>query len=97
MVLSALKPAENGEGLVLRVLNPSGEPLEAEVRLGFDFTAAEPVRLDEAPADQPLRRDGERLRFPVPPHALRSLRVNPLQRRSGSMGRLPRSSLLGRY
>jgi hypothetical protein len=75
LVLSALKPAEHAAGLVIRVLNPTGGALEAELRLGFPFAAAEPVRLDEAPVAEPLVRSGDVLRFPVPPHALRSVRV----------------------
>jgi alpha-mannosidase len=75
LVLSALKPAEQGAGLVVRVLNPSDEAMEARLRLGFPFTDAESVRLDETPVDEPLSRDGGTLRFRVPPHALRSVRV----------------------
>jgi mannosylglycerate hydrolase len=75
LLLSALKPADEGPGLVLRVLNPTAEPQEACVELGFAFESARPVRLDETDLDAPLTRDGAILRFPVPPHALRSLRV----------------------
>jgi alpha-mannosidase len=75
LVLSALKPAEQGAGLVVRVLNPSDEAMEARLRLGFPFTDAESVRLDEKPVDEPLFRDGETLRFRVPPHALRGVHV----------------------
>jgi hypothetical protein len=47
------------------------------VSLGFGVVGAETVRLDETPVDQPLERDGSVLRFPVPAHALRSVRVRP--------------------
>jgi hypothetical protein len=60
---------------VVRVLNPSDEAMEARLRLGFPFTDAESVRLDEKPVDEPLFRDGETLRFRVPPHALRGVHV----------------------
>jgi len=75
LVLSALKPAESGPGLVVRVLNPTGAACEAELRLGLPFERAEAVRLDETPCAGPLTRDGDTLRFPVPPHALRSVRI----------------------
>jgi mannosylglycerate hydrolase len=75
--LSACKPAEDGEGFVVRVLNPTGSSHEATVSLGFGVVGAETVRLDETPVDQPLERDGSVLRFPVPAHALRSVRVRP--------------------
>ena len=75
LVLSALKPAEDGDGLVVRVLNPTDAACEAVLRLGFSFTTAEPVRLDEAHAADPVTRSGDTLRFAVPPHALRSVRI----------------------
>jgi len=75
LLLSALKPAETGAGLVVRVLNPTDAPLEAALRLGFPFARAEPVRFDEAPAAGALTREADLLRFAVPPHALRSVRI----------------------
>ena len=77
LVLSACKPAEDGDGLVVRVLNPTDEPMDALVSFGFDVGAAAAVRLDESPADLPLAHEGRQLRFSVPPHALRSVRVRP--------------------
>ena len=75
LVLSAVKPAEAGPGLVVRVLNPTDAPLEALLRLGFPFASAEAVRLDEAATADPLTRNGDTLRFAVPPRALRSVRI----------------------
>ena len=75
LLLSALKPAEADGAIVLRVLNPGAEPREARVRLELPFASAEAVRLDEEPAPGALEREGARLRFPVPPHSLRTLRI----------------------
>jgi hypothetical protein len=75
LVLSAVKPAEQEEGLVVRVLNPTDAAHEATLRLGFPFARVEAVRLDEAPTGDAVTRAGETLRFTVPPHALRSVRV----------------------
>ncbi len=75
LLLSSVKPAQEGAGLVVRVLNPTDAPLEATLRLGFDFASAEAVRLDEAPSGEPVTHDGDTLRFAVPPHALRSVRI----------------------
>ena len=73
LLLSALKPAEDGPGTILRVLNPTDAPLDAELRLGIAVSSAEAVRLDETPADEaPSLAEGV-LRFAVPPHALRSV------------------------
>jgi mannosylglycerate hydrolase len=75
LVLSALKPAECGEGLVVRVLNPTDSAHEATLALGFRFARAEALRLDESPAGETVRREGDLLRFAVPAHALRSIRI----------------------
>lgn len=75
LVLSALKPAEEGAGLVLRVLNPTDAPVEARVTPGFAFREAAAVRLDETPTGEPVAADGGTLRFTVPAHALRSVRL----------------------
>jgi hypothetical protein len=76
LLLSALKPAEEGAGLVVRVLNPTDAACDAELRLGVPFEHAEAVRLDEAPGTGPVTRNGDTLRFAVPPHALRSVRIS---------------------
>lgn len=78
IVLSALKPAEDGDGFVLRLLNPTDENVDARVELGFDVARASLVRLDETPAAGPLTVDGNVITLPVPPHALRSVLVQPV-------------------
>ncbi len=73
VVVSAWKPAECGEGSVLRLLNPTDESLTATVRLARGAGEARAVRLDETPAEHPLERDGDALRVALPAHALRSI------------------------
>lgn len=75
LLLSAVKPAERGDGIVVRVLNPTDVPLEAELSLGFRVGSAEAVRLDEEPAGEEIELAKNRIRFAVPPHALRSVRL----------------------
>jgi alpha-mannosidase len=76
LVLSALKPAARGDGaVVIRVLNPTSGPLDAQLSLALPFAHARFVRLDESPIDGAPAREGSMLRFPVGPHALRSLCV----------------------
>jgi alpha-mannosidase len=73
-VLSALKPADRIEGMVLRVLNPTDGPVEAEITLGFPIEGARLVRLDEEPADDgDLVHDGACLRLTVEAHRLRTV------------------------
>jgi mannosylglycerate hydrolase len=75
VVLSACKPAEDGDGFVLRLLNPSDEPVSARARFGFELGSAVSVRLDETGDGGPVQLDGAELGVKVGPHALRSVRV----------------------
>jgi mannosylglycerate hydrolase len=75
LVLSALKPAEDGDGMVLRLLNPSDMEVAATVDLGLPATTVESVRLDESPDGRAVVLDGGRMLFAVGPHALRSVRL----------------------
>ena len=83
LILSAFKPAENGEGIVLRLLNPTAGLHEARVTLGFPFESVEALRLDEEPSSTPVERDGPTLRLTVPPHALRTVRIGTRSRDRG--------------
>ncbi|MFL6239839.1 MAG: glycosyl hydrolase-related protein [Actinomycetes bacterium] len=75
LVLSAFKPAEDADGAIVRVLNPSDDPAQAELRVGVAFSDVSAVRLDETPTPHPVARADDTVRFDVPPHALRSIRV----------------------
>ncbi len=74
--LSALKPAESGKGFVVRVLNPTNEPIDARIALGLDASIAEIVRLDETPTDGEVKLDGRSLLFAAAPHALVSVLID---------------------
>jgi len=75
--LSALKPAENGNGCVIRILN-SGDR-EHRARIDFadgiveKITAVQAIGLDERPIEMAIQWNGARLDIDVPPHALRSV------------------------
>jgi mannosylglycerate hydrolase len=75
VVLSALKPAEDGIGMVIRVANPTASAVEAEIVLGLPVSEARSVRLDETPDDLPLDHEGACLRMTIGPHGLRTVRV----------------------
>ena len=79
-VLSACKPTADGDGMVVRVLNPSDQPDEVVLRFGLDVGEASAVRLDETPNDDQLTNDGRTISLTVPPHALRSVRIHTLRR-----------------
>jgi len=73
VVLSALKPAEEGDGIVVRLLNPTDRMHAAVVRVGFAVRSAHAVRLDEEAAPDTVSLDRGVVRFDVPPRAVRSV------------------------
>jgi hypothetical protein len=77
VVLSALKPAEDGDGVILRVLNPTDDEIEVSVTVDLPFGEAVSVRLDETPDGRLCERRGSRLVLPTGAHALRSVRLRP--------------------
>ena len=73
LVLSAVKPAGDGTGVVVRVLNPTDHTLRAQLRLGRPPRSVSAIRLDETPADHDISVVDGVLAFDVPAHALRSV------------------------
>lgn len=55
VVLSALKPAEDGSGVILRLLNVTGEAQPATVTARWPWSRVLEVRLDESAGDDPVR------------------------------------------
>jgi hypothetical protein len=78
--LSACKPAGDGDGIVVRVCNPSDHADDVVLRFGFDLAGVSSVRLDETPAATPITHDGRTVAMRVPPHGLVSIRVQALRR-----------------
>ncbi|MDP9333060.1 MAG: glycosyl hydrolase-related protein, partial [Actinomycetota bacterium] len=74
-VLSACKPSQDGDGIVVRVLNPTDESDDVTLHLGREVRRARPVGLDEQPSDFLVTHNGRDVGFPVPPHALRSVQL----------------------
>ncbi len=75
VVLSALKPADDGAGMVLRLSNPGTRPVDATIILGVPIEEVVSVRLDETPDGGAVELDGDTLRITVGPHGLRGVRV----------------------
>ncbi len=73
IMVSALKPCDEGSAVVLRLLNPTEGTVDARVCVGFPISAAELARLDETPLGEPLAVRGGELSLPVSPHALRTV------------------------
>jgi hypothetical protein len=76
LLLSALKPSEDGDAWVARILNPHDDAREARLELGLPFAGVRSVRLDEQPDDASLVRDGNAIVLTVPAHGLRTLRLS---------------------
>ena len=78
VVLSALKPADRTTGFVARVLNPTDQSTDVRLRVDLPVREVTGVRLDEEPLDDPGtagQQDDGAVHVAVPPHALRSVRV----------------------
>jgi alpha-mannosidase len=73
VLLSALKPAESGAGMILRLLNPTDDELSVEVDLGFPVASATSVRLDEAPDEESATLSAALLLLPIRAHEIRSV------------------------
>ncbi|MER5967607.1 hypothetical protein [Streptomyces sp. NPDC002057] len=73
-VLTSLKPAEDGHGVILRVSNPTSEPSPVGVELP-DGVAATTVRLDESATDTPATPHSSSRHLPA--FGLLSLRLAP--------------------
>ncbi len=76
VLLSAVKPPEEGEGIVIRIYNPTARYLEAELRVGFPLSGARELKLDESPLrDLPIR--GDILRLPLKGGEIKTIHLIP--------------------
>jgi mannosylglycerate hydrolase len=76
LLLSAFKPAETGQGCIVRLLNPTSSQATGEIELGWDVHSVQHVSLDERTvlADVPLL-DAHRFTVTLAPHKLHTLRL----------------------
>jgi alpha-mannosidase len=72
-VLSALKEAEDGQGLIVRLYNTADGPAEGEVRLEAPWQAVERTNLNEEPQGPADVRDGS-VRLSLRPNEIATLR-----------------------
>lgn len=77
LVLTALKPAEEGAGIIARFFNSSEEAVTGRLQIGLPVTQARLTNLLEEPVGEALAVDGEgRLSLEVPPKRIVSLRLD---------------------
>ncbi|MCC6905132.1 MAG: hypothetical protein IT326_04755 [Anaerolineae bacterium] len=78
VVLSTIKPARDGQAMIVRVYNLSGEAQSANVQIGVSFGSAERMRLDEASLGlPPLQVEGQTVTLTVPPFGLQTIALLP--------------------
>jgi alpha-mannosidase len=74
LVLSAVKPSSDGDGIVLRCYNSSSSAVDGAWRLPFNAARAWRVRADEREPESLVLEDGGRtVRFRAGPHAIVSV------------------------
>jgi len=76
VVVEAVKPAEDGDGLVVRLYEAHGGRADATVTFGFDVAAVEEVDLVERPVAT-MKVADRTVAFPIRPFEIRSLHVKP--------------------
>ncbi len=72
LAFSSCKPAENGDGIVLRSVNLTDRPLDARWRVGASTIEAWLARLDETPLEK-LAMDGQDIPFRAGPRAVTTI------------------------
>ena len=78
LVLSSVKPSEEGDAMVLRCYNARGEPVDGRWRLGRAAARAVLVRADERGGTElPLSGDGRVAAFRAGPHAMVTVALYP--------------------
>jgi alpha-mannosidase len=77
VLVVATKPADDGDGIIVRVRECDGETRRVELRCGGRMRSASAADACERPVAGEARVDGELLSFVLPAFALRTFRVHP--------------------
>ena len=77
MQVVATKPADDGDGIIVRVRECDGETRNVDLRCGGRMSGATAVDACERACAGRYQVDGERLSFMLPAFALRSFRIRP--------------------
>jgi mannosylglycerate hydrolase len=75
LTLSAIKESEDGEGIILRVYNPTGAPAEGILRFDRPLRRAFLTRLDEQPSGPLEVTDGSAVAVAAPPFGIVTVKV----------------------
>jgi len=74
LVVSAAKESEDGDGLVIRVSNPTPSHVSGELKLGWRPNEAHCARVDETPEGPAALSEDGTIRSSWPPFAIRTFR-----------------------
>ncbi|MCY0878429.1 MAG: hypothetical protein OWU84_05785 [Firmicutes bacterium] len=74
-VVTAVKPAEDGSGVVARLTQDTAETQAVSLALGPAADTAEAVTLLERPTPATLQQEGTQLTVSVPPRGLKSIKI----------------------
>ena len=74
LVLSGVKPAEDGEGVVIRVLNPTDREISGTINAWKDITGAQMMQLNEKVIDE-LSPAGKTVTFTAAPKRIVTVRI----------------------
>jgi hypothetical protein len=77
VLVVATKPADDGDGMIVRVRECDGEARRVDLRCGGRMRRATAVDACERPVAGEAHVDGELLSFVLPAFALRTFRVHP--------------------
>ncbi len=73
-LLEALKPADDGDGMILRLYEPSGSRGLVSVTLNLPATEVVPCNLVEE-NEAPIELEGATFRFPIKPFQIKTFRI----------------------
>jgi len=76
VIVTALKPAADGAGGVIRLWNPDAEEIEETLRFGVPIASAALCNLNEEPASDVAVQSDNRVSVQVPARGLATLRFN---------------------
>jgi len=76
VVLTAVKKAEDANGLIFRVYEWAGKTATAEFHVPPGATSATVTNLMETPEGDPLKVEGDAVKVPIHPYEILTIRVD---------------------
>jgi alpha-mannosidase len=77
VILTAVKPPQQGEGMIVRVYNSARTPVRARLTLWRPFGEITRVHLDEGDTVETLARDAAEALFPLRPKEIATIHLKP--------------------